>query len=264
MTRIFEALKKSQGRAAALPFPPVEIASPRPAAVPRPAASVEHGPTPRLTSITTAPLPAEVARELTALRISVESTLDGRKTRSLMFVSALAGEGVSTVARQFASVVAADGRGRCLLLDLNAEPVPAPAAPRPADVRANGRATGARGAGVDSPAGRGGHPMSIASLSDESRRSGGWTPSGIRAFLSGTSAQFDWVIVDGPPVLQAPESVDLAPLVDGVVLVVRSGHAKRPVVLRAADLLRKSGVRILGCVLNRRRLEIPDFIYRRI
>ena len=86
----------------------------------------------------------------------------------------------------------------------------------------------------------------------------------VRSLLATVSGQFDWVIVDGPPVLEAPEAVDLAPLVDGAVIVVRSGHTKRPVALRAADLLRKSGVRILGSVLNRRRLEIPDFIYRRI
>jgi len=49
-----------------------------------------------------------------------------------------------------------------------------------------------------------------------------------------------------------------------VVLVIRSGSTKRPVALRAAEMLRKSGVRVLGTVLNRRLLEIPDFIYRRI
>jgi Mrp family chromosome partitioning ATPase len=57
---------------------------------------------------------------------------------------------------------------------------------------------------------------------------------------------------------------DVAPLADGVVLVVRSGHTKRPVVSRAVDLLRKSGARVVGTVLNRRRLEIPGFLYRRI
>jgi Mrp family chromosome partitioning ATPase len=36
------------------------------------------------------------------------------------------------------------------------------------------------------------------------------------------------------------------------------------VLARSADMLRKAGARVLGTVLNRRRLEIPDFIYRRI
>ncbi|MBI3538877.1 MAG: chromosome partitioning protein, partial [Candidatus Eisenbacteria bacterium] len=68
----------------------------------------------------------------------------------------------------------------------------------------------------------------------------------------------------GPAILESPEATDFATLADGVVLVVRAGHTKRPVVARAVDLLRKSGARVLGTVLNRRRLEIPDFLYRRI
>jgi Mrp family chromosome partitioning ATPase len=106
--------------------------------------------------------------------------------------------------------------------------------------------------------------LSVAALNDEIRRAGGRAPAAVRAFFASVSAQFDWVVVDGAPVLESPESVDLAPLVDGVVLVIRSGHTKRPVVIRAVDLLRKSGARVLGSVLNRRRLEIPDFIYRRV
>ena len=45
----------------------------------------------------------------------------------------------------------------------------------------------------------------------------------LRAYLTAMGAQFEWVIVDGPPALESPESVNLAPIVDGVVLVVRSG-----------------------------------------
>jgi Mrp family chromosome partitioning ATPase len=36
------------------------------------------------------------------------------------------------------------------------------------------------------------------------------------------------------------------------------------VLARAVDLLRRAGARVLGTVLNGRRLEIPGFIYRRI
>ena len=47
-------------------------------------------------------------------------------------------------------------------------------------------------------------------------------------------------------------------------MVVQAGRTKRPVLSRSVDLLRKAGARVLGTVLNRRRLEIPGFIYRRI
>ena len=270
MTRIFEALKKSRGQAAALPFPPVDPPVLRPAPVLRPlapsapGAPTEAGPAPRVDLVTTAPLPAEVARELTALRIGLESALEGKPRRVIMFLSALHGEGVSTVAMQFASLVAADGRGRSLLLDLHARDAAPPVRSAGGRQPWPGGRSGASRPDAETPAGRGGHPLGLAVLTDEIRGAGGWTPALVRTFLATVSSRFDWVIVDGPPVLQAPESVDLAPLVDGVALVVRAGHAKRPVVSRAVDLLRKSGVRILGCVLNRRRFEIPGFIYRRI
>ena len=64
--------------------------------------------------------------------------------------------------------------------------------------------------------------------------------------------------------LESPDASALGALADGVVLVVQAGRTKRPVLTRAADLLRKAGARVLGSVLNRRVLEIPEFIYRRI
>jgi len=265
VTRIFEALKKSQGRAAPLPFPPAETPSPRPAMVPRPAVPAEPVIAPRIDTLTTAPLPDEVVRELIAMRIGLESALEGDQARVVMFLGSMSGEGVTTVATQFASLIAADGRGRVLLLDAQSQR-PAGGARLGHAGRRVGTPAGpdrARDAG-ETPAARGGLPLSVAALNDEIRRAGGRAPAAVRAYLATLSTQYDWVVVDGAPVLESPESVDLAPLVGGVVIVIRSGHTKRPVVIRAVDLLRKSGARVLGSVLNRRRLEIPDFIYRRV
>jgi Mrp family chromosome partitioning ATPase len=260
MTRIFEALKKAQGQAAALPFPPAaEPPLPRAAVMPRPAAAAataELRIAPAIGVVPTTPLPDEVVREMTALRIGLESALETRTTRIVMFLGSMSGEGATTIASQFATVVAADGRGRTLLLDAQGSRGGAP--------HVGSRAAGARRDARASSAGRGGQPLSVASVSDEIRRAGGRAPAALRAFLASLSAQFDWVIVDGAPVLDSPETVDFAPLVDGVVLVIRAGRTKRPVLVRAVDLLRKSGARVLGSVLNRRRFEIPDFIYRRV
>ena len=283
MTRIFEALRKAQGRAGALPFPPVEpaplwppVSTRPPAAVPAPApaaapvATLEPAFVPRIDTVPFAPLPAEVMRQMTSLRIGLESALEGRKSRIVMFVGAMGSEGVTTVAAQFAAALATESLN-VLLLNARVPLARAVAGIRPAPARAAAAAP-ARGPaasrsvappvrGAEAPARA---PLATAALGEDLRRAGGRAPAAARATLQALAAQFEWVVVDGPPVLEAPESVDLAPLVDGVVLVVRSGYTKRPVALRAADMLRKSGVRVLGSVLNRRHLEIPDFIYRRI
>jgi protein-tyrosine kinase len=279
MTRIFEALKKAQGRPGALPFPPAETAPLRPPVSVRPpaptaprvsatvsaaapVATLEPAFVPRIDAVPFAPLPDEVIRQMTALRVGVEAALENQKSRIVMFVGAMGCEGVTTVAAQFAATLAADSRS---VLLLNAR-VPLPraaaaggAAPSRGPAASPGAAPPARAAETAARA-----RLSTAALSEDLRRAGNRAPAAARATLQALAAQFEWVVVDGPPVLEAPESVDLAPLVDGVVLVIRSGYTKRPVALRATELLRKSGVRVLGSVLNRRHLEIPDFIYRRI
>jgi Mrp family chromosome partitioning ATPase len=253
MTRIFEALRKS-GRAGTFPFPPVEPAPLRPAVVSRPATPaaaapvVEPGTVPHVGAAPAAVLTGEVMRQMTALRVGLEAALEGRTSRVVMFVGTMGGEGVTSVATQFAASLADDGRPPCVLLDAHAS--------RPGARSRRAALPSARGAAPERPAGS----IRVAALGE----GGGRAPAAVRSTLAALSAQYEWVVVDGPPVLEAPESVDLAPLVDGVVLVVHSGHTKRPVAQRAVEMLRKSGVRVVGCVLNRRRLEIPDFIYRRI
>lgn len=106
--------------------------------------------------------------------------------------------------------------------------------------------------------------LSVLPLPADVRSRGTMSAPAARPLLAALGGAFEWVVLDGPPVLAAPECVELASFADGVVLVVQSGSAKRPVVSRAAGLLRAGGARVLGTVLNRRRHEIPEFIYRRV
>jgi len=55
-------------------------------------------------------------------------------------------------------------------------------------------------------------------------------------------------ILDLPPVLLADDVLTIAPLLDGVLLVVSEGRTKREDVLRVRELLQ--GVHVLGTVLN--------------
>jgi polysaccharide biosynthesis transport protein len=63
-------------------------------------------------------------------------------------------------------------------------------------------------------------------------------------------AQFDYVLVDSPPLLSVADSRILAALVDAVVLVTRAQSTPYDVVRRARTLLYGSGARILGVALN--------------
>jgi Mrp family chromosome partitioning ATPase len=212
---------------------------------------------PHIDTVVPVPLPQEVTRELTMLRIRLDAMLEDRGSRVVMFCSSQSSEGTSTVAAEFALTLATDGRQRVLLADFHARrPVIGdrfglePDSPTPA------RRPHLRMA--EEP------ELAVLRIDERSVRHGALHPEWARSRVAAVSSLYDWVILDGPPVLESPESVDIAALADGVVLVVQAGVAKRPVVARAAELLRRGGARVLGTVLNRRRLEIPEFIYRRI
>jgi Mrp family chromosome partitioning ATPase len=106
--------------------------------------------------------------------------------------------------------------------------------------------------------------LDVLPFAEAYRSAGVIPPAEARAAIESYGAAYDWIVLDGPPVLESPDSATLAAVADGVVIVVQANRTKRPVLIRAVDLLRKAGGRVLGTVLNRRRLEIPEFIYRRI
>lgn len=61
---------------------------------------------------------------------------------------------------------------------------------------------------------------------------------------------FDYVILDTPPMGYFADAEALAEKADASVLVVRRDHTPAPDINDAIDILRSSGSRFLGCVLN--------------
>lgn len=73
---------------------------------------------------------------------------------------------------------------------------------------------------------------------------------------------FDWIVLDGPPVTVYAEAATLARLADATILVVRAESTRREVVQHATRVLTRTGAKLLGTVLNRRKHHIPEFVYR--
>ena len=71
----------------------------------------------------------------------------------------------------------------------------------------------------------------------------------MRALLAQASEQFDWVIIDTPPVALLPDANLLAAMVDSALIVIGAGATPYPLVRRAVDAIGEQ--RILGIVLNR-------------
>jgi capsular exopolysaccharide synthesis family protein len=70
----------------------------------------------------------------------------------------------------------------------------------------------------------------------------------VRRVLMEAAAQFDWVIVDTPPVGTVPDANLLATMADAVVLVIQAGKTPARLVQRTIDALGRD--RVMGVVLN--------------
>jgi protein-tyrosine kinase len=64
------------------------------------------------------------------------------------------------------------------------------------------------------------------------------------------SKRFDLVLFDSPPILAANDTLLLAGIVDGILLVVGAGNADRHEVRRAKEQLEPIGTPLIGAVLN--------------
>jgi capsular exopolysaccharide synthesis family protein len=76
--------------------------------------------------------------------------------------------------------------------------------------------------------------------------------NGTKRFLSWARENFDWVIVDSPPVLAAADVAQLTTLVDAVLLVVRAQNTPRELTTRAFEMI---GDRLSGVILNEAAIE---------
>ena len=81
--------------------------------------------------------------------------------------------------------------------------------------------------------------------------------------LKRLTQQFAFVIIDAPPITQSINVGHLAKPTIGLVVVVETRKLKHEIVKNNIDDVRGQGVSVLGTVLNRRRFDIPGFLYRR-
>ena len=84
------------------------------------------------------------------------------------------------------------------------------------------------------------------------------------ACLKALRWNFDYIIVDCPSLDVSSDATMLAPLIDGVCMVVHAGRTRRGQIQRAKQTLESAGGDFLGFVLNQRRFSIPGWLYQRL
>ena len=237
MSKIYEALKKAeQDRERTRLRPP-------PPPIPVPDDSGRADPT---------------EEEYHKLRASLVSIAVPAGLHSILVTAPRHGEGATTVAIGLATALAKERESRVLLVEANLRtPCFSGVLPLTSE------------AGVaDFAAGRAA-PEALAMRLEDVNLSvvaaGGSAPRPIDleivdALVNRLRPQFDFIVIDGPPVNRYADASVLATKVDGVILVVEADSTPVVEAEAAKRQLDKVGARILGVVLNRRRSYIPAFL----
>ena len=282
MSRLFEALQRSEAERSGSPLPEIpsaatdllqaaeageaqsaSVRATRAAAEERPAAplpeapgatleglrSLQYFPTSegRLVSITQQDgLGAEKFR---LLGVRLRNMRANRTLKRILVTSTIPEEGKSVVSANLALVLARGGRTRTVLVEGDLR--------RP--TLANRFGLGKLPGLVDALAGN----KSLNDVIYQLEPSGlccipaGHPPENplelmqsgrAAAALTALSQFFEWIVVDSPPVLPLADTILWSKLVDGVVLVAREGKTEKRQLLKGLELLDHS--RLLGVVLN--------------
>jgi len=85
--------------------------------------------------------------------------------------------------------------------------------------------------------------------------------SRFRDFLTEASKVYDFIYIDTPPLLPVADATEIAPLVDGVIMVYTVGKIGRGVLKRAKSTLDNVDAKALGVILNNVKPETgPEYL----
>ena len=83
----------------------------------------------------------------------------------------------------------------------------------------------------------------------------------MQNILQRAKEEYDYVLIDTPPVLPVTDSLVLGSMVDGLILVIDSGEIKVEMAREVKNQLVHAGANILGVVLNKVRSEHHGYGY---
>lgn len=207
---------------------------------------------------------ARMTEEYTRLKQSIVGATPKLKTRVLLFTSSTAGEEATTVLADFGRLLVDSGE-RVLLVDtdlrgpmlhelfgVDASPGVAQLFSGRSELLAVMKRTETEGFFIVPAGGPVANPSSL------------FESASVNAAIEKMRKEAGWTLLTAPPVSAYNDAMVLAKKVDGVVLVVEAEQTRWEVAESAKERLEDAKAKILGVVLNNRKLHIPGWIYRRL
>jgi capsular exopolysaccharide synthesis family protein len=195
------------------------------------------------------------------LRNSILLSDVDRRLKSLLVTSAAPGEGKSTAAAHLALIHAEQGR-RTLLIDGDLR---RPSLHRRFEIHAT---KGLSNVLTEECSWREllvpletAPDLHILPAGPPSRRASDLIGRGLQEVLEEAADDYDLIVLDGPPLPGFAEPLQMAAIVDGVVVVTRAGQTSRKAVAGVLASLRRLRANIVGVVLNEVQKELSESYY---
>ena len=84
----------------------------------------------------------------------------------------------------------------------------------------------------------------------------------MKYLIDALKKYFDYILIDTPPILAVSDALVLAPIMDGIILIVWGGKTSKEALKRAKEKMDLMKVHPLGVILNRINLKEHDYYYK--
>jgi len=198
-------------------------------------------------------------QSMEALYQSLENALPGIARKVVLFSASRAGEGTTTIVREFAVALSHVFKASVLVVDAN---------PNRSAAHAFGdvevfplsellRSLQASDAKRAKQAG-----ITVAIFEPEVTNGRAKQLEASAGIGDALREHFDYVLFDAPALGSSATAVSLAHYVDGVVIVIDSERTRWPVVENTRKTYESTGAKVLGVVLNKRAFHVPQWLYK--
>jgi Mrp family chromosome partitioning ATPase len=196
---------------------------------------------------------------------NLDRVIAGLNGKAIAFIGTEVGAGTSTIVSRLAKVAVTHGGLRLLILDADMQ--------RPSQLQLFGVTDLRNGYGFAEEG------VPNEDIRHETSTEGLWIahtsratideiqtdyPNSTKSLLAPLDNSVDSMFIDCPPLSESREGLTLSAAADGTVLIIEAESALRPALQKAQRELAAAGGRVIGAVLNKRRFDLPQGIYRRL
>lgn len=204
----------------------------------------------------------QILEEYHRMKRTLRATDPEKKIKTILFLSSTTGEGTSTVLKDFAITLASGGE-KVLLVDanlrnpslhdsFNLEKIIGLTELLSGNLTLKDviKKTEVKNLSVITSGVPPSNPFSLF-------ESNSW-----EYLIAQMKTQAYWVLFDSSPINVYNDACPLAAKMDGVVMVVEAEKTRWEVAQNAKERIRNGKVNLLGIILNRRKMHIPDWAYK--